>query len=274
MWAWGVAGRSRLRPATRSWRRGGSLVWLGDYRAPAAKGDFGPYQTPLDELEQMEVFAEEIFRNTSQMPEVRLILTQVRPLLMELVKLELTVMLRQAETVAEQSCGAPAAPANCGYRAGTRALAKGDIAGAKQGFARMRNSDPTSEQWAVSEGVAWYQAGRLAEADEANRRALKINPRSYTAHDNLAFLLFDQRRPSEALTHWEVALQIRPEDADALAGTAIALQSLQRSTEALDFYRRAVRADRSFLDCAVMREKFMWSTVACEAAAPLIKQVR
>ena len=72
---------------------------------------------------------------------------------MELVKLELTVMLRQAETVAEQSCGAPAAPANCGYRAGTRALAKGDIAGAKQGFARMRNSDPTSEQWAVSEGI-------------------------------------------------------------------------------------------------------------------------
>ena len=32
--------------------------------------------------------------------------------------------------------------------------------------------------------------------------------------------------------------------------------------------------DASYLDCATMRQKFFWSTIACEAAAPLIQQAR
>jgi tetratricopeptide (TPR) repeat protein len=240
----------------------------------AAKGDFGPYQTPLDDLERMQIFAEQMLRSMIQSPEIRSTLTQMRPVLTDYVKLELTVVLRHAAALAEQSCGTVEAPADCGYLEGTRALAKGDIAGAKHGFAQMRSSDPASERWAVSEGVAWYKAGRYVEAEEANRRALKINPRSYSAHDNLAFLLFDLRQPSEALNHWDTALQIRPESADAMAGKAIALRSLGRLAEALDFYRRAVSADDSYLDCAIMREKFFWSPTACEAAAPLIKQLR
>lgn len=240
----------------------------------AAKGDFGPYQTPVDELDRMQIFAEQMLRTLIQSPDIRSTLTQMRPVLTDYVKLEFAVILRHAAALAEQSCGTAQPPADCGYLEGTRALAKGDIAGATHGFARMRNSDPASERWALSEGVAWYKAGRLVEAEEANRRALKINPRSYSAHDNLAFLLFDLHRPSEALDHWDTALQIRPESADAMAGKAIALQSLGRFVEALEFYRRAVSSDDSYLNCAIMHDKFFWSPTACEAAAPLIRQVR
>ncbi|HUG38857.1 MAG TPA: tetratricopeptide repeat protein [Longimicrobiales bacterium] len=101
-----------------------------------------------------------------------------------------------------------------------------------------------------------------------------LNPNSFTAHDNLAFVLFDLHRMSEALAHWEAALAIRPDEPDALAGKAIALQSLNRGAEAVLFYQRAVAANPTYLDCEALGREFFWSRIACNAAAPLIRQVR
>jgi tetratricopeptide (TPR) repeat protein len=40
--------------------------------------------------------------------------------------------------------------------------------------------------------------------------ALKLDPKSEVAHENLAFVLFDLGRYDDALKHWEEALQVQP----------------------------------------------------------------
>jgi hypothetical protein len=63
----------------------------------------------------------------------------------------------------------------------------------------------------LQEAVIWYGAGRLIEAERANRRAVRLDPDSYTAHDNLAFVLFDRERVAEALGHWRAPAEAKGE---------------------------------------------------------------
>jgi len=270
-------GPQESTPSTQLYAASMRLARLARALPAAANGDFGPLRTPANDMERMEALAGMTFRLLLQDPDMQLIMSQVEPMIRELAALEHKVIQKQAAALAgqnEPSCNVTPATGECGLLEGFRALVTGNIAGAKQAFLRLRNSDPSNERWPLAEAIAWYKAGRLAEAEQANRRALEINPNSFTGHDNLAFVLFDLYRVSESLTHWEAALEIRKDDPDALAGKAIALQSLQRSAEAVELYRRAVRGNSNYLDCEVMHKQYLWSTTACEAAAPLIKQVR
>ncbi len=117
-------------------------------------------------------------------------------------------------------------------------------------------------------------AGRLDATAERYAACLEVDPANVTAHNNLAFLLFDRDEFTEALRHWDQALQVSPDDADAIAGKAAALRALGRNEEALACYKQAVSLNGDFLDEAVMRDKYLWSDKALRAVRPLMKVER
>jgi Flp pilus assembly protein TadD len=126
----------------------------------------------------------------------------------------------------------------------------------------------------LAEGLSWQIAGKLTEAEKAYRDAIRLAPGSPDIHNNLAFVLFDLRRHSEALQHWEETVRLKSDDADALAGQGIGLEALGHHSAALEAYRSAVAKDERFLDCKVLQEEFVWSEAACKAAQPLIDELR
>jgi tetratricopeptide (TPR) repeat protein len=152
-------------------------------------------------------------------------------------------------------------------------MQSGDVAAAQEAFARAHRAKPQDADLWLAEGSIWQKAGRNAEAEQAYREVLRLDPDSYAGHDNIAFVLFDLGRVEEAQGHFERALQLYPDSADALAGKAITLEVLGNHLAALRTYTLVVEQDRSYVDCHVMQEKFLWSDAACKAAQPLLEAV-
>jgi tetratricopeptide (TPR) repeat protein len=174
-----------------------------------------------------------------------------------------------AEGQEARACEIKADEPVCLFREAERLVAQGEFAHAAEVFRSIDLIDSTESTTPLQEAIIWYKAGRLAEAERANRRALQLDPNSYTAHDNLGFILFDLQRVQAALSQWEQALRIESKAADALAGKAIALAALGNRS-ARETYARAVQLDERYRDCEVMRREFLWSLRACASAADLI----
>lgn len=266
--------RSEGSAADQAYAMSRRMARLARSLPAAANGDWQPWTTPASELESMEIMAEQLLSGVFSSAEMREVMQQITPMLREVLFIEFMMLSKQATDLAAEDCRRNPATIECNVAEARRAVSAGDLAGARRAFQRARALAPGALDLSIGEALIWYQAGHLSDAEQANRRALQLAPSSSVAHNNLAFVLFDLRRPGEALTHWEAALAAQPEDPDALAGRAIALQALGRAVEALASYRRAVALNADFLDCAVMKEKHLWSALACEAAAPLIQQVR
>jgi Flp pilus assembly protein TadD len=91
-----------------------------------------------------------------------------------------------------------------------------------------------------SYGVALGAAGRHAEAEQAFRAALRLNPRSEEANVNLGKTLSKMDRYAEAIPYFEEGLRQCPDDALYHHSLAIALDKTGRLEEALAEYRRTL----------------------------------
>lgn len=95
----------------------------------------------------------------------------------------------------------------------------------------------------------WYEWGceleptSVADAREAYRRALELDPEHVEAHVNLGRLLHDAGDPAAAEGHYRCALAVEAEEPLALFNLGVALEDLGRSGEALEAYERAVQVD-------------------------------
>ncbi len=76
----------------------------------------------------------------------------------------------------------------------------------------------------VAEGVTAHQAGRLADALAAYTRAVQADPAHFPARFNLAVAAFEARDWSRALSAYEAALALAPDDANARYGFALTLE--------------------------------------------------
>ena len=88
------------------------------------------------------------------------------------------------------------------------------------------------------------QQNRHAEAEDAYRRCLAVDPRHVEALVNLGFVLGELARPEEAKTCYQQALAIRPEQAETHHNLANILRDEGKVDEALAGYHEALRLKR------------------------------
>jgi hypothetical protein len=79
-----------------------SLARLARTLPAAAVGDFGPYYTPTTEMEQLQIFAVQMFQSMMQDPSMMAVMRDKEPLIKEGAKLEYNILLGMAAELAAQ----------------------------------------------------------------------------------------------------------------------------------------------------------------------------
>lgn len=94
-------------------------------------------------------------------------------------------------------------------------------------------------------GNALRSAGRLEEACEAYRQAIKLNPNNIEAQKNIGNVLKEQNLMAEAIRYYDKILEKDPYHAYTLYNKSIALLSLGRLAEGWDLYEHRLSCDTS-----------------------------
>jgi tetratricopeptide (TPR) repeat protein len=97
-------------------------------------------------------------------------------------------------------------------------------------------------------GVVLLQKGRANEAIFHYQKALEIKPDYAEAHNNLGIVLFEEGRGDEAITHFQSALQIKPDYAEGQYNLGNALRQKGRADEAVTHYQAALRIQPDFAE--------------------------
>lgn len=95
--------------------------------------------------------------------------------------------------------------------------------------------------------MAAHRAGALAEAERGYLALLRHEPDSVVLLNNLAHVLLDTGRASEALTVFDRAVQHGPEHANAHCGRGSTLQRLGRLDDAVASFERTLELDGAHL---------------------------
>jgi len=88
-------------------------------------------------------------------------------------------------------------------------------------------------------GAAWRQTDYWRDGETLWRRALSCTERNAVAHNNLATLLMDRNKPSDAADHYRKAVEILPAFSVLRDNLGNALEAEGKSEEAAAEYRRA-----------------------------------
>jgi tetratricopeptide (TPR) repeat protein len=102
-------------------------------------------------------------------------------------------------------------------------------------------------------GIVEIRQGRLEDARRSLASAVKVNPRSADAHNNLALTLNALEGPAAALPNLNAALKLRPDDAAALNNRGNALWRVNRHQDALADLDRAVTIAPNYGDALTNR---------------------
>lgn len=107
-------------------------------------------------------------------------------------------------------------------------------------------SEPDAEAW--FERGCETEAVDPAEARDAYRRALELDPAHFDARVNLGRLLHEAGEVAAAEANYRLALGSRPGDATASFNLGVALEDLRRLAEAAHAYETALHADPDYAD--------------------------
>jgi tetratricopeptide (TPR) repeat protein len=88
---------------------------------------------------------------------------------------------------------------------------------------------------------AWIQTGYWKNSETLWTRALACTTGNFMAHYDLGMDLFEKGRVDEAITHFQSALQIKPDYADACNGLGHALRQKGRVDEAIAHFQKALQ---------------------------------
>lgn len=92
----------------------------------------------------------------------------------------------------------------------------------------------------VLAGCSWQQVQYWRNSVTLFERALSVTSKNYLTHNNLGVALFLEGRTEEAVRHYNAALQIKPDYADAHYNIGMALAAQGKYEEAIHRYREAL----------------------------------
>jgi Tfp pilus assembly protein PilF len=95
----------------------------------------------------------------------------------------------------------------------------------------------------VNYGFALMDKGEVSEAIAHYNEALQIDPNFAEAHNALGVALLERKQVIEAGRHFEQALRIKPGFSDARGNMGIALMRQGKQEEAVPYFRRALAAE-------------------------------
>jgi len=95
-------------------------------------------------------------------------------------------------------------------------------------------------------GVAYDKSGQIAQAIDAYRQALRIDPEHAGAWSNLGNAYADSGQSAKAIDAYRQALRIDPEHARAWYNLAVAYADPGQTAQAIDAYRQALRINSEY----------------------------
>jgi tetratricopeptide (TPR) repeat protein len=95
-------------------------------------------------------------------------------------------------------------------------------------------------------GLTRQQTRHWRNSELLWQHAVDVTEGNYQAHMNLGGVYYDGRRIDEAIRHWRITLEIRPEFPSALCSMGAALASLGRNEQAEFYFRHALRVEPGF----------------------------
>ncbi len=93
------------------------------------------------------------------------------------------------------------------------------------------------------EGRVLQQKGKLANAERAYKRAIKINPDFVEAYNNLGNVLLDRGQPKEAFNSFRKANKLLPNNPNLLLSLGNTLHSQGEIEKAIGWYNKAIIQD-------------------------------
>ena len=116
------------------------------------------------------------------------------------------------------------------YNSGLKCLETGNMEGALAKFEKAFSYAPDNAEVNAALGNYWLHANDLCKARAFYQRALKLDPETLAALNNLALLEMMDSRWEDARKHLVTALRIEPEDADLKTLIGLCDRKLQQKT--------------------------------------------
>ncbi|KAJ3124164.1 hypothetical protein HK098_001338 [Nowakowskiella sp. JEL0407] len=116
-----------------------------------------------------------------------------------------------------------------------------DLIGAIESYEKSIYTKPTGEAY-YNIGFCYYQLGKHEKAADSWTHSLTLSPERADAHVNLANIYAlspSIRNPEKALSHYEAAIRIEPEDGEIRYNYAVVLESVEKLEEAVAEYKKA-----------------------------------
>ena len=126
------------------------------------------------------------------------------------------------------------------------ALADGQDRGSHRALRAGPADQARLRRGARQSGDRFGEAGRIEEAIAHYQQALRIKPDYAEAHYNLGNVFLREGKISDAIGHYEQALRIKPDYAEAHNNLGFALQQSGRTTDAIAHYEQALRLRPDF----------------------------
>lgn len=123
----------------------------------------------------------------------------------------------------------------------------GRLPDAVEAFKQAIRIDPHAEAY-TNLGIAYGKLGRLQEAVEAFRQAVRIKPNYAKAYNNLGIAYGQLGRWQEAIDALKQATKIKPDYAEAYNVLGIAYDGLGHIDDAIDSYRQAARIKPNYAE--------------------------
>src|ERR1700759_958145 len=92
----------------------------------------------------------------------------------------------------------------------------------------------------VQSAVAQYDAGKYAEATAQLETLLPYAPRSFEIHELLGLAYAAQSQDAKALNHFQIAVQLKPDSAEAHTNLAASLVHAGKTEQAGEQFRKAL----------------------------------